>query len=355
MRRIYLDHAATSPLRPEVREAMLPWLDSGNASSQHEEGRRARQAIDVARERISTAMGFEFAETLFTSGGTEAANLAIVGFALGYDGPHRRIVMGASEHQCVLETTAILRRLGFVVDLLRVDREGRVPATDIGEAALISMMHANNETGAINDLGAWSRIARSVGAVLHSDCVQTFGKIPIPLEVDIATVSAHKLGGPKGIGAIGVRAGVKVKPLVAGGGQEREVRGGTENVAAIAGFGAVPFGAAWPEFEFDLPGAVFTTTGPRLAGITHVRFPGIQSESLLIRLDREGVAASAGAACSSGSLEASHVLLAAGYSEAEAREGVRFSTGWNTTADDVITSSVRITSITESIRGRKTT
>ena len=353
MRRIYLDHAATSPLRPEVREAMLPWLDSGNASSQHEEGRRARQAIDVARERISNAMGFEFAESLFTSGGTEAANLAIVGFALGYDGPHRRIVMGASEHHCVLETTAILRRLGFVVDLLPVDREGRVPATDTGEAALISVMHGNNETGAINDLGAWSRIARSVGAVLHSDCVQTFGKIPIPPEVDIATVSAHKLGGPKGIGAIGVRAGVKVKPLVAGGGQEREVRGGTENVAAIAGFGALPFGTAWPEFELSLPGAVFTTTGPRLAGITHVRFPGIQSESLLIRLDREGIAASAGAACSSGSLEASHVLLAAGSSETEARQGVRFSTGWNTTADDVAEASRVITDTVAEIRSRR--
>jgi cysteine desulfurase len=350
MRRIYLDHAATSPMRPEVREAMLPWLDSGNASSQHEEGRRARQAIDVARERISTAMGFEFAETLFTSGGTEAANLAIVGFAMGYEGPHRRIAMGASEHHCVLETTAILQRLGFTVDLLPVDRDGRVVPRDVGEVALISVMHANNETGAINNLGAWSKIARAAGASLHSDCVQTFGKIPIPPEVDVATVSAHKLGGPKGIGAIGVRAGVKVKPLVAGGGQEREVRGGTENVAAIAGFGAIPFDARSPEFEFSLPGAVFTTMGPRLAGITHVRFPGIQSESLLIRLDREGIAASAGAACSSGSLEASHVLLAAGYSETEARQGVRFSTGWNTTAKDVAEASTRITRVVESIQ-----
>jgi len=146
---------------------------------------------------------------------------------------------------------------------------------------------------------------------------------------------------------------VKVKPLVAGGGQEREVRGGTENVAAIAGFGAIPFDARWPEFEFSLPGAVFTTTGPRLAGITHVRFPGIQSESLLIRLDREGIAASAGAACSSGSLEASHVLLAAGYSEAEAREGVRFSTGWSTTADDVAEANRVITDTVADIRSRR--
>ena len=353
MNRIYLDHAATSPLRPEVREAMLPWLDSGNASSQHAEGRAARQAIDIARERVSRAMGFEFAETLFTSGGTEAANLAIIGFALGYEGPRRRILLGASEHHCVLETAPMLRRLGFSVELIPVDREGRPEFVDLTDAALVSVMHANNETGAINDAAAWAERVHAAGAAYHADCVQTFGKLPIPSAVDIATVSAQKLGGPKGVGAIGFRAGIKLKPLVTGGGQEREVRGGTENTANIAGFGAVPFDFVNPKLHLDLPGGVPTVTSDRLPGIFHVRFPGVQAESLLIRLDREGISASAGAACSSGSLEASHVLLAAGYSEAEAREGVRFSTGWKSTAEEVDRAGRLVSDVVAEIQSRR--
>ncbi len=351
--RIYLDHAATTPLSESVREAMLPWLSGGfgNPSSLHADGRRAKDAIDSARETLSRALGSLFAEALFTSGGTEAANLAILGTALqNRESSRRRILLGAAEHHCVLNTAPTLSALGFQVDLIPVDRQARVDSQWLKEnlddqVLLVSVMHANNEFGTLNDIRLFADLAHSEGALLHTDAVQTFLAPGLKwkvqdLDADLVTVSAHKINGPKGTGAIYMRAGVKVKPLIAGGGQEREVRGGTENVMGIVGFGAAVAEHLTETTPDANPrdhlreralsvGALLSVDSdtPMLRGHLHVRFPGIDAETLLIVLDRLGVSASSGAACSSGSIEPSHVMLAAGYSQDEAKQGVRFSLG----------------------------
>lgn len=350
MSRLYFDHAATSPLLPEAREAMLPWLDSGNASSLYSEGRAARSAIDEARETLSTTLGCLFAEVLFTSSGTEAANMALVGAALANeDSRRKRILMSAVEHHCVLETRPILERLGHEVELIPVDRQARVDLdaleSSLGDdVLLVSVMHANNEIGTIQPARQISDLAHKVGALTHCDAVQTFRTLSwkfSDLDADIITISAHKIGGPKGVGAIYTRAGVILKPIIVGGGQEREMRAGTENVAAIAGFAAAVRSAsplssvARDAFVADVEDAIWTTPfAESLPGHAHARFPGVSAESILIRLDRMGLAASSGAACSSGSLEPSHVLQACGYSEGEAKEGVRFTFGRSTSVED---------------------
>jgi len=374
--RIYLDHAATTPLCPEARDAMLPWLTDGfgNPSSLHAEGRRAKDAIDSARETLSNALECLFAEVLFTSGGTEAANLAILGAALNNIGSRRnRVLIGASEHHCVLNTAGTLRSLGFRPELIQVDREARLDLNALGDALgddvlLVSCMHANNEFGSINPIRQIADLAHRYGALLHTDAVQTFQALGMrwtvsDLDADLVTVSAHKLYGPKGAGAIYNRAGIKLKPLVTGGGQEREMRGGTENTAAIAGFGAA---AARTPAASDVRklrdsfverltavGAVPSVNSwdNVLPTHAHVRFPEIDAETMLIVLDRLGVSASSGAACSSGSIEPSHVLLAAGYSEIEAKEGLRFSLGRSTTFADIEDATNRVTEAVNQIRG----
>lgn len=349
MDRIYLDHAATTPILPSVAAEMRPWIERefGNPSSQYAEGRRARQAIDQARETLSDRLGCLFAEALFTGSGTEAANLAIIGTALAHVGSARnRILVGASEHHCVLNTRETVEALGFRFEEIPVDCEARIDRDRLArmladDVLLVSVMHANNELGSINPVREIADAAHRVGAMVHSDCVQTFGMSDwrvADLDVDLATVSAHKIGGPKGVGAIYIRAGVKPKPLLVGGGQEREMRGGTENVAGIVGFGEAirrppdltPRAARRDRLEAGLTSAGFVPSvggGARTAGHVHVRFPGIQAETILIVLDRLGLSASSGAACSSGSIEPSHVLLACGYTVAEAREGLRFTLG----------------------------
>lgn len=371
-KRIYLDYAATSPLRAEVRKAMLPWLESGNPSSLHVDGRRAKAAIDQARERVSTALGCEFGECLFTSGATESANAAIIGAAVANEDPsRRRVLISAAEHHCVLHTRSMLERLGYQVTLLPVGRDTRpdferVVAELTADVLLIAVMHANNETGAITDVAAISEKAHEAGIIVFSDAVQTFTKIPNlvkKLKADLIAVSAHKIGGPQGAGALYVKAGTKLKPLVGGGGQERELRGGTENVAGIVGFaGAVtlPMSDAMTKSARDallkrlVSGGAVPTLSPETPTLNthcHVRFPGVESESMLIRLDRAGVSASAGAACSSGSLEASHVLLAAGFSEAEAKEGLRFTLGPGIGPNDAILAADRIIQAAQAILG----
>lgn len=365
MNRIYLDHAATTPLSAAAREAMLPWLDAGNPSSLHAAGRRAKDAIDASRETLSEALGCEFGEVLFTSGGTEAANLAIVGAALqNTDSRRRRVLLGAAEHHCVLHTQAILQRLGYHVETIPVDREARIDLDALDailadDVLLVSTMHANNELGSINDIAAIRSLVHQSGAFLHVDAVQTFlrpddGRPLGELGADTVTVSSHKVNGPKGAGAIYLRAGVKLKPLVGGGGQEREVRGGTENVAAIVGFAAA-VRERMPNAERRMPnrdrflqtlealGAERTVrSGPILTGHAHVRIPGRDADTLLIALDRAGVAASSGAACSSGSIEPSHVLLACGYTPREAREGLRFTFSPDTTDEDLTEAAHRL-------------
>jgi cysteine desulfurase len=366
LKRVYLDHAATTPLNPQALEAMLPWLDAGNPSTLYAEGRQARQAIDEARETLAKALHSEFAEVIFTSGGTESATLAIVGSALaGIKGKRMRVLISAAEHHCVLNTKPMLEAFGYEVETITVDRESRIELNSLAEmldeeVLLVCAMHANNETGAISDVKAISELAHAKGALFFCDSVQTFLKMSPP-DADLISVSGHKVGGPKGAGALYIRAGTRLKPILAGGGQERELRAGTENVAAIAGFGA-----AVKDF-YQLPGlnnlrdefnqalvklgAVPTVhQRPVLDGHVHVRFPGVSAESLLIVLDRLGVSAGSGAACSSGSIEPSHVLLACGYSLAEAKEGIRFTLSGVTTREELEIATSRLEKALKQVR-----
>ncbi len=378
MTRIYLDHAATTPLCPEAREAMAAWLggEFGNPSSLYAEGRRAKQAIDEARETISEYVGCLFAEVLFTSSGTEAANLAIVGAALGNENPgRRRVLLGAAEHHCVLHTRPLLERLGYHVEFVPVDRVAgiRLDALEsmLGpDVLLVSVMHANNELGTLQPIEGVAALAHLYGAIYHCDMVQTMAlpdRAPPSGLADLATFSAHKVNGPKGVGAIYLKAGTRVKALSAGGGQEREMRAGTENVAGIVGFAAA-VRALWrrdakaqrgarDRFREQLEAAGFVPTVPDraqlLPGHAHVRLPGVDAETMLIRLDRAGVSASSGAACSSGSLEPSHVLLACGYSEKEAREGLRFTFGHDSSLGEAEEAAARVIACAAAISASK--
>lgn len=402
--RIYLDHAATTPLLPEVRRAMEPWLaEFGNPSSLYQEGREAKDAIDEAREALSSNLGCLFAEIIFTSSGTEAANLAIVGAALAnQDSTRNRILLGTAEHHCVLNTRPILERLGYKVEFIPVDRIARVQLdaleSMIGpDVLLVSVMHANNELGTIQPIREIGEMARSCGSLYHCDAVQTLGtghilgstrSTPHPLSSvsreadleppgtrprekteegglpDLMTFSAHKIYGPKGAAAVFIKAGTRIQPIAVGGGQERELRAGTENVAAIAGFhaavsalGSAPSDYSEPRNLFldRLVANGFVATVPdradTLSGHAHVRLPGVDAETMLIRLDRAGISASSGAACSSGSLEASHVLRACGYTERESKEGLRFTFGRFSTVEEAEEAASRVIEAASSIRG----
>jgi cysteine desulfurase len=373
MDRIYLDHAATTPLHPTVREAMLPWLgpDYGNPSSLHAEGRRARAAVDEAREKVAAKLGCDFGELIFTSSGTEAMNLAILGAALGADDPSRRkVLISAAEHHAALHTAQLLPNLGFEVVSVRVDRFARIDLEDLQnklgpEVLLVAAMHANNELGTLQPIAEVSRLCRRHGALYLCDAVQTFKSLSWNVDeigADMAALSAHKIYGPKGVGALFVRAGTKLQAMSLGGGQERELRAGTENVPGIVGFGAaVDLEVGSPRlareaFLLELaksPGWVRTVPADieTLPGHAHLRFPGLSAESMLIVLDRLGVAASSGAACSSGSLEPSHVLLAAGYTEREAAEGLRFTFGSATTEGQAREAASRVLAAAEIVRG----
>jgi len=333
---------------------MLPWLDpQGNPSSLHAEGRRARAAIDTARERVAERMGCEFAEVVLTSGGTEACNLALVGRALANEEPGRnRILISATEHACVWAVAPLLRRLGYRVETIPVDRFAR-PLLDRvdDDVLLVAAMAANNELGTITDVSAIVAKVRAAGATYFCDAVQTAG----PTDADLVAIAGHKIGGPRGVGALIVRAGTRIEPFVAGGAQERERRGGTEDTAAIVGLGtacALPLPSLRPARDafLDTLGAVESVPrGETLAGHAHVRFPGVEAETLLLALDRAGIAASAGAACASGSLEPSHVLLACGWTSQAAKEGVRFTFGWPNTVEEAGEAAARVTTVVRSL------
>lgn len=360
---VYLDHAATTPVDPRVRKAMEPYLKSeyGNPSSLHRWGRRARMAIDAARETVAAALNADPAEICFVSSGTESCNLAIIGCALKAP-PHRRhILVSAVEHHCVLHAAEWLVPLGYTVEHIPVDRYGQVDPDAVrarirDETWLISVMHANNEIGTLQPVETIARICRERGVWFHVDAVQTFGLLPVDVEAigcDLLSVSAHKVYGPKGVGALYVRAMTPLQPLMVGGGQERDRRAGTENVAGIVGFAeAVKLAQSLTPAEAERQTALrdefiravlesipdASVTGhptARLPGNAHFRFAGAPSDSLLIALDRAGIAASSGAACSAGSLEPSQVLLALGWDETAAQEGVRFTLGRDTTWDDL--------------------
>lgn len=358
MRSIYLDHAATTPVAPEVAEAMRPFAADvfGNPSSVHKWGREARAALDESRDTIARAIHAEFSEIHFTSSGTEADNLAVIGAVMAAPLEGRRLVVSAIEHHAVLHAARFLQTQGVEVEILPVDREGRVDQDELRRAlaqhtTLVSILHANNEIGTIQDVARLCKIVDEHGALFHTDAVQTFGMLPIHvggIGCDLLSMSAHKMYGPKGVGALYIRSGTPVSPLIVGGAQEREKRAGTENVAGIVGFGkavelamldreeeAARLTALCHRFIADLedriPGIVLN--GPhdgRLPNNINVSIPGIDGPALLMNLDRAGIAASSGAACSSGSIEPSHVLEAIGLPPDLAAAGIRFSLGRST-------------------------
>ena len=362
---IYLDYAATTPIDPVVRDAMLPFLGEyfGNASSVHQAGQVVRRAVDLARDQVADAIQAHPSEIYFTSGGTEADNTALVGVLLAARARNKNhLVTSVIEHHAVLDCAHFVRdALGFSVTLVAPDETGLVSAASIADAvtdrtALVSVMHANNEIGTIQPISEIADAVHARGALLHTDAVQTLGQLPLDtrtLGADLLTLSAHKIYGPKGAGALWVKRGVQFTPLLHGGQQEREKRAGTENAAAIVGFGkACELLPTWrdetaarltvlrDQFIRDV---LQTIPGSRLNGHPTLRlsnnanfaFEGVDGESLLLSLDMAGVCVSGGSACASGSIDPSHVLLALGLPLALAKSGVRFSMGRNTTERDL--------------------
>jgi cysteine desulfurase len=353
--RAYLDANATTPLDPRVRAAMDRWLDCGNASSLHAEGRAARAAIDAAREQVAALLGAQPREIHFTSGATEANALALLGAIRANALTH--VACSAVEHPSVLRTLEALRG-EVALSLLPVGRDGRVAAdADVPDGArLLSVMVANNETGAVMPVALIASRARAQGAIVHADAAQACGRMRVRVDelgVDLLSLSAHKMHGPKGAGALYVRSGVRVSPLARGGEHERGLRPGTENVAAIAGLGAA---AEFAERETDarralwsrlraeflarlrleVPGARVNSPEDALPNTISVTFPGVPGDALLLGLDLAGVAISAGSACASGAAEPSHVLLAQGLSRDDAASSVRISLHAGSREADVV-------------------
>lgn len=358
----YLDHNATTPVDPRVLEAMLPWFTRrhGNPSSRHEYGRAARAAVDEARQQVGMALGAHATEVIFTSGGSEANNLFLRGIAAA--ARPGVVAISAVEHPSVRESARALQRQGWRMRELLVDTEGRITKDDFSEAlaerpALVSVMMANNETGVVQDVGTLAEATRPSRAWFHTDAVQALGKIPVDFRalngrgVHALTVSAHKIGGPKGVGALVLDKRVELVPQVAGGGQERGLRSGTENVPAIVGFGAAcrlvveeksavaaRLRGSREMLESGLieQGAIiFGQLAERLPNTTFFALPGIDGETLVVKLDRAGFAVASGSACSSVNPEPSHVLMAMGVAPELARGAVRVSLGRDTTEQEV--------------------
>lgn len=357
--RIYLDNAATTPLAPEVLDCMLPFLQNrhGNASSLHEEGRQARKAVEDARRGIAETLSWDSDGIIFTAGATEADNLAI--FGLAHSAPERRhIVCSAIEHHAVLHPCDWLEKRGYRITRIPVDGSGRVAPEAIADAIddqtlLVSIMAGNNELGVLEPIEEIGELCRKRGVPFHTDAVQAFGRIALPTHVtDLISLSAHKLHGPKGIGALAVGPGVRLAPLVHGGGHEHGLRSGTENVAAIVGFAAASrlmaeqresLAASMRVLRDRLIDGVLSIPATRLNGarsnslphIANFSFAAIEGESLVMRLDERGIAASTGSACSSPNLEPSHVLQAIGVPIEMAHGSLRISMGRQTTAEDI--------------------
>ncbi len=358
MKRIYMDHAATTPVDSEVAAAMKPYLSNsfGNASSLHSFGQDAKEAMEESRAAIARAIGAEADSIIFTSGGTESDNMALKGVLRKGD----HLITSTIEHHAILHTAQFLESQGVQATYLKVDKHGMANPADVEAAIrpntrLVSIMHANNEIGTIEPVAEIGKICKNHGILFHTDAVQTFGKLPIDVDkmnTDMLSASAHKLYGPKGTGLLYLRSGTKITPLLHGGGHERGMRSGTENVAGIVGF-AKATGLAVKGMEnenerlkrlserlckmvLQIPDSHFNGHPTKcLPGINNFRFSGIEGESLVIHLDMTGVAASTGSACSSRSLEPSHVLMAIGLKHAEAHGSLRLSLGKGNTAADV--------------------
>ena len=363
MRRVYLDNNATTPVAPEVFEAMKPYFldDFGNASSIHWYGQRAKAAIESSREQVARLLNARPNEIVFTSGGTESDNTALFGIVEASRSEKKHVITTAIEHHAILHTTKTLEKRGVRVTYVRVDSSGVVDPADVEKAigpdtVLISMMHANNELGTIQPLEEIGRIAREHDIYFHTDAVQSVGKIPVDVEsrgVDLLSLSAHKLHGPKGVGALYVRKGTILRQLLYGGHHERDRRPGTENVPGIVGLGKAAevagghladeierVGALRNRLEDGILSSVPLATvvgdrSKRLPTTTNISFDYIEGEGFVIAMDLRGVACSTGAACSSGSVEPSHVLSAIGRRPEQARSSIRFSLGRFNTAEDI--------------------
>jgi cysteine desulfurase len=376
---IYLDHAATTPMRPGVWEAMQPYAADtfGNSSGVHEVSRRAKNALEEARERVAQSIGATPKEIVFTSGGTESDNLALKGSVLS-PSPRRGLVTVATEHEAVLETTDFLHRFGTPTVITGVDGRGMVDLDTLLDAvdantSVVSVMYLNNETGVIQDIAGLSAAVKKhdPDVLFHSDAVQAFSSEEVDVDhlgVDLLSLTAHKFGGPKGAGLLYVREGTSLEPLLHGGGQELGRRSGTHDVPGAVGVAHAmetamadrarfrsQVGQIRDDFEkritVGIPDSVVNTPeANRSSHHLNVRFPGVRNETLLMRLDRAGVAASAGSACQSGASEVSHVLEAMGLSPEEARESVRFSFGWNTTPDESVEAADIVVGLVEALR-----
>jgi len=363
MRRVYLDHNATTPVHPEVVEAMMPFFRDqfGNASSIHWAGREVKKYLDEAREKVAALMNADPEEIIFTGCGTESDNMAIKGVASTHQDKGRHIITSKVEHHAVLHTCQFMRELGYEITYLSVDRDGLIDLEEVRrsirpDTILVSIMFANNETGTIMPVQEIGSICREKGALFHTDAVQAVGKIPIDLKklpVDILSLSGHKLNTPKGIGAQFIRKGTKLSPLIHGGAQERNRRAGTENIPYIIGLGKAceiarrDFARRHEYLQGlrnRLQEGIFRKIPhvelnghptQRLPNTLNVSFLYVEGESLLLNVDLEGIAVSSGSACSSGSADASYVILAMGKSPLVAQSAIRFSLGWTNTAEDV--------------------
>jgi cysteine desulfurase len=363
MRKVYLDHSATTPVRPEVVEAMLPYLKDrfGNASSIHGFGREAKVALEESRERVAQILGGTPSEIYFTNGGTESDNLAIKGVAYANRNKGRHVITSQIEHHAVLESCGFLAKEGFEVTYLPVDSLGLVDPEDLRKAlrddtVLVSVMHANNEVGTIQPIEELSQTARKKGIYFHTDAVQSLGKVPIDvrkLEVDLISMSGHKIYGPKGVGAIYIRKGTRITPWAHGGHHERSRRAGTENVPGIVGFtralellsaemedhrrhtGSLAQ-ALYRKLVDAIPDVVMHGhPQKRIPNILSLSFKGVEGESVILSLDLKGVAVASGSACTSGTLEPSHVLSAMKVAPDVAQGALRFSFGRDNTMEDV--------------------
>jgi cysteine desulfurase len=377
--RIYFDHNATTPVDPAVAEAVARVMTDtfGNASSVHHFGQRAKAILDEARSSVSTLIAAEPSEVVFTSGGTESDNFALRGVAEALEPTGRRHLIASSiEHEAVLVTLRALTRRGWHTTLLSVDQSGIVRPEALAEAitddtAIVSVMHANNEIGTIQPIADLARIAHERGALFHTDAVQSIGKIPVDvrsLGVDLLSLSAHKFNGPKGVGALWIKRGARVTSVMTGGKHERSRRAGTENVAGIAGLGvaaqlaaqkltseATRLSALRNRLEEAIlarvPGtAINGVREPRVPNTTNISFDAVEAESLLIALDLEGVAVSTGSACSSGTLEPSHVLRAMGLPSPRTQNSIRMSLGAGNTDAEVDFVVSKLPAIVEKLR-----
>jgi cysteine desulfurase len=363
MKRIYLDHNATTPVHPEVLEAMLPYYQDkfGNPSSIHGFGREAKVALEESREKVAYLLGVSSSEIYFTSGGTESDNLAVKGVAFANRDKGRHIITSKIEHHAILESSKFLEKEGFAVTYLPVNSKGLVDPEDLRKAlrndtTLVTIMYVNNEVGSVQPLEDISRIVKDKGIYLHTDAVQALGKIPIDvhkLNVDMLSVSGHKIYGPKGVGAVYIRKGVRITPWSHGGHHERSRRAGTENVPGIVGFAkAVELVVGeledqnrhlrnltetfYRKLVDTIPDVILNgDLSSRAVNTLNLSFKGVEGESVILSLDLKSVAVASGSACTSGTLEPSHVLSAMGIAPEIAQGAIRFSFGRDNTMEDV--------------------